>query len=166
MNLSVVVDVITAVAVSLGIILGLLQLRHYHLSREREAALFLLNSFQTVELFQGIWIIQELPNGLSKKDLEDKLGEETRLVYLVLSIWERIGILVFNHEILIDMVDDAYGDQIICSWHRLQKYVIDVRNDLQRETSFEWFQWLAEKLIAQEAATPPIPAYRAHRDWR
>ena len=166
MELSLIFDVLSAVAVILGILFGLLQLRHYHLSRTREADLFLLNSFQTGEFLLGIWIIQELPNGLTKKGIEDRLGEDIRSVYLVMSTWERIGLLVFNRELSIDMVDDAYRDQIIFSWHRLKQYVTDIREDLQRDTSFEWFQWLAERMISRDIAKPPIPAYHAFRDWK
>jgi hypothetical protein len=166
MELSVILDVITAVAVILGILFGLLQLRHYHVSRRREAALFLLNSFQTGEFFQGIWIIQELPNGLTKNEIEDRLGEEVRSIYLVMSTWERVGILIFNHEMSIDMVDDAYGGSITLSWQRLEKYVTDLRNDLQRDTQFEWFQWLAERMIEREKEEPPVPAHLAYRDWK
>lgn len=165
MDLSLILDIITVVAVILGILFGLVQLRHYHLSREREAALLLLNSFQTVEFFQGLWTIQELPKGLTKNQIEESVGEEIRLVYLVMSSWESIGILIFNREISIKMVDDAYGNSIIVSWQRLNQYVAGLRDDLQRDTSFEWFQWLAERMIEREKAQPPLPAYLAYRDW-
>jgi hypothetical protein len=166
MELSVILDVITAVAVILGILFGLLQLRHYHLARKREATLFLLNSFQTGEFLQGIWIIHKLPNELTKSEIEDRLREEIRFIYLVMSTWESIGILVFNHEIPIDIVVDAYGTSIIISWQRLEKYVTDLRTGLQRETPFGWFQWLAERMIDREKAEPPIPAHLAYRDWK
>ena len=165
MELSLFLDIITAVAVILGILFGLLQLRHYHLSRQREADLFLLNSFQTEEFFQGIWLIQQFPSGLTKQEIEDKLEDETKSVYLVMSTWERIGLLVFNHEISLDLVEEAHGDQIVISWQRLKKYVNDLRLELQRETSFEWFQWLAERTIDREETDPPMPAYLAHSNW-
>jgi hypothetical protein len=165
MELSVILELITSIAVTIGILFGLLQLRHYHLSRKREADLFLLNSFQTGELLQGIWIIQELPNELSKNEIEERLGEEIKYVYLVMSTWESIGILVFNREISIDMVVDAYRGPILFSWQRLEKYVIDLRSELELETRFEWFQWLAERMIDREKAKPPIPAYLAYHDW-
>lgn len=166
MELSLILDILSATAVILGIIFGLIQLRHYHLSREREAALYLLNSFQTAEFLNGIWIVQELPLGLTKNEIEDRLGEEIRLVYLVMSTWERIGILVFNREITLDMVDDAYCGPIIFSWERLEKFVTDIRKSLQRETPFEWFQWLAERMIEHEQRNPPVPAHLAYRDWK
>ena len=165
MELSLLLDLITAVAVVLGILFGLLQLRHYHMSREQEADLFLLNSFQTGEFFQGLHIIQELPNELTKSEIEDRVGDEIRLVYLVMSTWDSIGILVFKHEVSIDMVVDAYSGSIVISWQRLKTYVADLREDLQRQTSFEWFQWLAERTLERENDQPPTPAHLAYRDW-
>jgi hypothetical protein len=165
MDLAAIFEIITAAAVILGILFGLLQLRHYHLSRKREADLFLLNSFQTGEFLQGLWIIQELPNGLTKNEIEDRVGKEMRSVYLVMSTWERIGILVFKHEISIAMVDDAYSGPIIISWQRLEKYVTDLRKDLARERPLEWFQWLAERMMDREQTQPPVPAYLAYRNW-
>ena len=36
----------------------------------------------------------------------------------------------------------------------------------KRESAFEWFQWLAERLQERDAAAPLPPAYLAHRDWK
>jgi hypothetical protein len=166
MELSLIIDLITAVAVILGILFGLLQLRHYHLSREREAAALLLNSFRTRDFLRGIWVIQGLPHGLAKDEIEDRLGDEIGSVYHVMTTWESIGIQVFHREISIDLVDDAHSGPIILSWQRLERYVTELRDDLNRETLFEWFQWLAERMIDREKAVPPIPAHLAYRDWQ
>ena len=72
MELSQIFDIISTTAVIIGVIFGLLQLRQYHSSRKRESAIYLLNSFQTKEFIDGVWIIMGLPNGLSKKEI-DKL---------------------------------------------------------------------------------------------
>jgi hypothetical protein len=165
MEFSLILDLITAVAVVTGILFGLLQLRHYHLSRQQEADLFLLNSFHTGEFLHGIGHLQELPNGLTKQEIEERFGPEIRLVYVVLSTWERIGILVFNHEISFDMIEEAYGELISISWHRLEKYVTEIREEMQRERLFEWFQWLAERMLDRERSQTREPAYISYRNW-
>jgi hypothetical protein len=38
--------------------------------------------------------------------------------------------------------------------------------EANRDTVFEWFQWLAERMIEREGKTEPVPAHIAHRDWR
>jgi hypothetical protein len=63
-----------------------------------------------VEFSQGLRIIQELPKGLTKNQVEESVAEEIRLVYLVLSSWESIGILVHNREVSIKMVENTYKE--------------------------------------------------------
>ena len=166
MELSLILDIVTASAVFLGIVFGLLQLRHFHLSQEGEAALILLNSFRTGELFQGIWIIQDLPPGLPKEEVEARLGDEMKWIYLVMQTWEIIGALVFNREISIEIVAHAFGDPILLSWQRLGQFVTDLRVDLKRETTFEWFQWLTERIVVRAAGSTQRPAYIAYQDWK
>ncbi len=165
MQLSLIIDIISVSVLILGLVFGLIQLRQYRLSQNREASLHLLNSFQTTDFLHGIWIIQELPVGLSKKEIEERVGSDIRLILLVISNWESLGILVFNREITIEMVDDAYSGPISFSWQKLEKYITDMRNDLKLNTPFEWFQWLVDRMKEREKLNPPVPAYIAHRDW-
>ena len=164
MELSVFLELITATAVVLGILFGLLQLRHYHVSRKRESALHLLTSFQTAEFVQGTWLTLGLPDGLSTKEIEDRVGE-VHLIHLSMSTWESIGILVFNRETSLSMVHDAYGGLILISWKRLENYVVELRETLQSESLYEWFQWLAERMIDLEKAETQVPAYIGHCSW-
>jgi hypothetical protein len=52
------------------------------------------------------------------------------------------------------------------SWRKLHGYVEEDRHDLRRETVWEWFQWLAERMSEHEKQTPPVPAHIAHKDWK
>ena len=88
------------------------------------------------------------------------------LVLLVASIFESIGILVFQNEITMDMVDAVYSGPIDLAWKKLETYVSEVREAHQRETLFEWFQWLAERMRDRESSAPPVPAHIAHREWK
>ena len=165
MELPFILNLAATAAVIIGVVFGLTQLRHCHLSRERDSALFLLNSYQTSEYSQGIWTILSLPDGLTKQEIEERVGEEIGVVYLVMSTWESIGILVFHDELTMHMVDDAYSDPITLSWQKLALYVTGMREEHQRETLFEWFQWLAERLRDREKGRSPVPAYIAHKEW-
>jgi hypothetical protein len=33
-------------------------------------------------------------------------------------------------------------------------------------TLFEWFQWLAVRMLERESKAAVVPAYEAHRGWR
>jgi hypothetical protein len=165
MDLPFILDIVSTVAIIIAIAFGLLELRHYHLSRKRDSALHLLNTYQTVEFLQGIWTILSIPDGLTKVEIEQRVGDEIKAVYLVMSTWESIGILVFHNEATMGMVDDAYSGTITLSWQKLEGYVSGMRAEFQRETIFEWFQWLAERMIDRERSRRPVPAHIAHKDW-
>jgi hypothetical protein len=40
------------------------------------------------------------------------------------------------------------------------------RRITERDTVWEWFQWLAERMSEREKSVPPVPAHIAHRSWR
>jgi Domain of unknown function (DUF4760) len=165
MEISFLFDAVSTFAVVFGVVFGLIQLRQYRLSRKREASLFLLNSYQTKEFIEGLWIIQRLPDGLSRDEIENKLANDLDLIGLVMSTWETIGILLFNHEVTIEMIDDAFSGPILFSWLKLEGYVHGLREELNRETLFEWFQWLSDRMKEREGLKTPVPAYIAYQDW-
>jgi hypothetical protein len=37
---------------------------------------------------------------------------------------------------------------------------------MERNTVWEWFQWLAERMKEREEGVPPVPAHIAHQSWR
>lgn len=166
MDLPFILDIISTAAILIAIGFGLLELRHYHLSRKRDSALYILNSYQTVEFLHGTWTILSIPDGLTKEQIEQRVGDEIKDVYLVMSTWERIGILVFHKEVSMDLVDDAYSGTITISWQKLEGYVSGMRKEFQRETIFEWFQWLAGRMREREGNRPPVPAHIAHKEWK
>jgi hypothetical protein len=166
MDLSSLIQIISSLAMTLGIVFGILNLKNFQASRKREAAILMLNSFQTMEFVRGLLYIFDLPDNAANEDLESLPEEKFMTIYLVLGTWERLGILVHRNEIPIDLVDDAFSGPIIQSWVKLGGYVAAFRARMQRETGFEWFQWLAERMLEREQHGSAVPAYVAHRDWK
>ena len=85
---------------------------------------------------------------------------------MLLGTWERLGILVFRREIDMSMVEDAYSGPILLSWSKLENYVNEVRVSWNRESAFEWFQWLAERVGERDEKLQPLPAYVTHKNWK
>lgn len=86
-------------------------------------------------------------------------------MFLVGLTWESLGVLVFRREITMDLIDDFFSGAIVLSWRKLHAYVEEDRRTLDRETVWEWFQWLAERVAEREREVNPVPAHLAHRDW-
>ena len=166
MDLSNIIQVVSTVAMTLGILFGVLNLRNFQAMRKREAAILMLNSFQTMEFVRGLLYVFDLPDSATNEDMDNLPEEKYMAIYLVLGTWERLGILVFRNEISVDLVDDAFSGPIIQSWIKLGKYVESFRVRMNRETGFEWFQWLAERMMERERHGSTIPAYVAHKNWK
>jgi hypothetical protein len=165
MQLSLVFQIISTSAVILGIIFGILNLRNFQKMRKREAAILMLNSFQTTEFVRGLLLMFSLPDEVSKTDIDALPKDDYLALYVLLGTWERLGILVYRNEISLDLVEDAFSGTILSSWQKLQAFIIQFRADVQRETGFEWFQWLAERVKEHEPINS-IPAYIAHKNWK
>lgn len=166
MDFSVIIQIVSTIAMTLGIVFGIINLRNFQASRRREAAILMLNSFQTMDFVRGLLYIFDLPNAATDEDLEKLPEDKFMMIYLVLGTWERLGILVFRNEIAIDLVDDAFSGPIIQSWIKLGKFVEAFRARVNRETGFEWFQWLAERMMEREQHGSAVPAYVAYRNWK
>ncbi|MGD8850666.1 MAG: DUF4760 domain-containing protein [Anaerolineales bacterium] len=166
MQSAFVFDIIRTLAVVMGIFFGLIQLRQYRISRKRESTLYLVKSMQTKEFVSGLWIIQGLRDGITKLQLEQEMGDKLESIIFVMSMWETIGILLFHHEITIELVDEAFSGPIIFSWQKLERYIHDFREETGRETHFEWFQWLSDRMKEREGLRSRVPAYASIGDWQ
>ena len=166
MELTTIFDVIKTISVVIGILYGIIQLRQYQSDRRRESALLVLNSFQTPNFMRGLMEVVQMPDGLDMRGVRDHLGDNLEVAMSVLLTFERIGVLVFQGELTLDIVDDALSGPIMISWQKLAETVEEIRTAQNRETSFEWYQWLAERMAEREKKTPPVPAYKEHADWK
>jgi hypothetical protein len=166
MSFSDMMQLAQTVLIALAGGLALLQLRHSQQSRDREAALQLLRSFQTPEFARGMQLVFEMPDGLDKAALEAYVGDRMGELYTVLTTLESIGILLHRRELSIDMVDDFFSGVIVLAGRRCARYFEEVRRETGRQTIGEWVQWLAEQFIAREGQRAVVPAHIAYRDWR
>lgn len=166
MSLEAWFQLIETVAVVIAVGFAILQVRQYRQDKNREAALILLNSFQTPAFAKALTLVYALPDGLSKEQIEDRLAEDFHLVYALMTTWESLGVLIHRREMSIDLVDDFFSGPITVSWRKLHAQVLGEREALRRDTVGEWFQWLAERFAERESSLPPVPAHIAHRNWK
>ncbi len=166
MDLELLLQAVQTAAVVAGIGFAVYETRRYREERNREAAFELLHAFQTPEFARALVLLYRLPDGLPKREIEQRLGEDVYLVNALAGTWESLGILVHKGEIPLDLVDDFFSGPIVVSWRKMQGYYLDERRDTGRETIAEWTQWLAERFEAREGNAAPLPAHVQFRDWR
>lgn len=166
MDLALISQLISTSAVVLGIIFGILNLWNFQRMRKRESAILILNSFQTNDFVRGLLLVFSLPDGIEKDEFDRLPKDDYLAIYLLLGTWERLGILVYRNEIPLELVDDAFSGPILISWQKLNGFIQQFRVEVNRETGFEWFQWLAERMMERERTASAIPAYIAHKKWK
>ena len=157
---------IEAIAVVFALGFAIVQVRQYRRERHREAALELLHSFQTPTFARAINITYKLPDGLTKSEIEQAVGDELHLLYAMTTTWESLGILVYRGEIELQLIDDFFSGVILISWRKIGGLMIGEREEMGRETIGEWFEWLKDRLEEAESKEPPVPAHIAHKDWK
>lgn len=165
MEINTVLGLISTFAIVVGLFFAGVQLRQLNKQRIREYALQLLHSFQTLEFQNAAMIVFELPEGLTKKEIEERLGNKLTTVLSMLGILESLGILIYRREIDINLVEDFISGLIIHAGRKFKNFVKEMREITDRETYFEWFQWMFEQIEKRESKTPAKPAYIEFRDW-
>ena len=168
MALGDLLNLVSTFTLVVGVVFGLVQLQHFRARRRREAMLALATSYQTPAFVHAMRVALDpaIPDGLGRAELEARLGPEIDSVWLLLSTWESLGVLVCRREIELAVVDDLFSGVLQLCRHKFAVYVEELRADLGRDTYFEWFQWLAERFMERERLAPPVPGHVAHRAWR
>lgn len=159
MSLTEIASLAEASAVIFAVVFGVAQFRQHRTQRRREASFALMQSLQTREMLRALSLLDSLAENLSKSELEEKLGDDVLDLHLLLGTWEGLGILVFHGEVTLDLVDDFYSGPIVQSWRKLGRLVEDIRKQTNRDTRWEYFQWLSQRMIDREAKHAPIPVY-------
>jgi hypothetical protein len=167
MDWSIAANLVNAAAVAVGVVFAATQIRDYRKQRRRESMLELIRSFQNPAFARSLHRINSLPDDADLQTIHETLGLDAMDdVFLVGLTWESLGVLVYRGEITIELVEAFYSGMLTVTWRKLHRFAEQDRQRLQRQTVWEWFQWLAERMNEHEAKAPVIPAYVAKRNWR
>lgn len=101
------------------------------------AATRLLNTCQSTEFFSGLTRVSDLDKGMTKAEIDGVFDHHLELLYLVMSTWESIGILLYNREISIGLVDKSHSVSFLQSRLKLEGDIREVRDEMDRHTMFE-----------------------------
>ena len=151
--------IISTVILIMGVGFTVVQLRHMRATKERGATLELVHRLQTTEFARSMRMLFDIHGNSTKVQISGIVQNDPGLIYELLATWESLGIMVYRREMSLGMVDDFFSGPILISWAVLEEFVYEERRKLKRDTTWEWFQWLAERMQEQEQEKPPVPAY-------
>ncbi|MDP4223552.1 MAG: hypothetical protein Q8868_09585 [Bacteroidota bacterium] len=166
MDINSIFSLISTFAIIVGLFFAGVQLRILNKQREGEASTQLLHSFQTPEFHEAVSILVDLPENLSKKEIEERLGDKMTCMRVLFGTFESLGILIFRREININLVEDFFSGVIILVGKKFKNYINEVREISSRPTYYEWMQWMYEQFEKRESKTPAVPAYIEYRSWK
>ena len=146
-NLIAVVEVFTAIAVVIGIVFGLVELRQAMRNRRDHAAVDIVRTVQTQEVRQAVRKIFDLPLDADPKLIRND-PEILAAALAVDSACEMWGCMVFEGVVDHQVLDRMVGGWVRGTWMRLRAWVESERSETQNVNVGEWWQWLYELLEA------------------
>ena len=166
LDIGAIANVATAAAVITGLVFGIIEIRNNRREREERAAYEVVHAIMTPEWIRSIVLVQSIDDRLTPEQLEANLALRDA-VHSVGIIAEGLGYAVYKRIVPLRVVDELLGGSIQVGWRKIKAYVEYERARSGSQKSWEWFQWLAERL--QETRSPTnlqLGAHEVYKSWR
>jgi hypothetical protein len=158
-------EILGALIVIGGLVFAIMQMRNFRQQRREMAAIELFRFFGNTDFNTAYEKILKLPGGLSNEEIEVRHPGLEHSAMLICTTMENIGVMTYRRIVPFLVVDNLIGTSTVILWHKLERWVYDLREELGSEHAFEWFQWLAERL--EELSDPDEkPAFVEHKAWK
>jgi hypothetical protein len=96
MDIPLALNIATTVAVVGGVIFGAWQIRVAAKARTTQVSLQLIEMLYSRDLMEGLSALNDLPEGLSWRELPIQLGDRWTAVFTLINTLDGLGILVFG----------------------------------------------------------------------
>jgi peroxiredoxin family protein len=139
--------IIAAFGVIVGVVFTVLELRNLTKQRQTDLVIRLYSTMGSSN-FQEVWEKTRDRQYESFKNYVTKYGlkEATQIGIF----FEGIGVLLHRKLIDIDLVDDLFTAPVKIFWERMKPLVIDYRKERNRQTMFEWSEYLYNEMQKRE----------------
>ncbi len=165
-TLANIAEVLGATTIVGGAAFALMQVREFRAQRRQAVAVEMVRTFQSAEMVRAINLVKELPAGLSADEIRARGPECEDAVLTIALTSETIAILVHDRLASYRMLRDLSGGMLVSTYHKVETWMRDVREQQSQPSWGEWYQWLVEQLERDSADKESNPAYLARRDWR
>jgi hypothetical protein len=164
MDVNTVANLVTTIAVVIGVGFGLVEVRRAARDRRDRAAVEVVRSVQTQDIQRAVGLIMNLPDDADPELIrrDPALLDAAMLVYFAC---EMFGTFVFEGVVELHTLDRMVGGWVRSTWLRLRKWIIAERMANRNVNEGEWWQWLYERLEAQPDPGKALGAHVAYRNW-
>jgi hypothetical protein len=162
MDLALLLNLVTTLAVVAGVFFGLVELRRGARDRRDLAAVDIVRTVQTQEVRRAVQRIYTLSDDF---DPEIVRGDAALLddALAVDSACEMWGSMVFEGVVDLHLLDRMVGGWVRGTWRRLRTWIEAERVANRSPNMGEWWQWLYERLEANPAPGKAVGAHVAFR---
>ena len=167
MEMGTIANIATALAVLVGVVFGVVEMRRTRRDREERAAFAAIRAFMTPEWMASSTIVQSIPKGTSAAQIESD-PRTLEACLKIATIMEGIGYSVYSRIVPLSVAADLIGGIAVVAWRNFRPYVEVERERMGTQKSWEWFQWLAEQIERHSVSKTnlAVGAQTVYRDWR
>jgi hypothetical protein len=155
-------NIITTVAVVVGVGFGMIELRQALRARADVAAAQIVRGVQTQEIRRAVQRVLALPNDVDPAVIraDPTLIADALAIDSACEMW---GSLVYERIVELHMLDRMVGGWVRGTWMRLRAWVNAERVDNRSPNVAEWWEWLYDMLMD---SPDPGKAAGAHSSYK
>lgn len=165
-TLANVAEIFGALLVVVGVIFGLLEIRHYRQQRQETASMEIMRAFQSSDFTRALRLVMDFEQECQQCRDEDMPQELQDAAMLVSTTLEAVGLMAYQRIVPFRLVQQLMGGTIQACWCVLSPHTEMLREELRRPSIHEWFQWLAERLTEYPEYRDEEGAYLKYRHWK
>lgn len=165
-NVANIAEIFGALLVIIGVIFGLIEIRHYRQQRQEAAAMEIIRAFQSNDFTRALRLVMDYEQEC-RRCQENSMPEELQnAAMLVSTTLEAVGLMVYQRIVPFHLVQQLMGGTIQAHWRVLRSHTEWLREKLSRPSLHEWFQWLSERLDEFPEYRDEEGAYSKYRHWQ
>jgi hypothetical protein len=159
-------EIFGALLVVSGVLFGLMEIRHYRQQRQETASMEIMRAFQNQKFTSALRMVMEFERECQRCHEESISQELQDAAMLVSTTLEAVGLMVYQRIVPFRLVQQLMGGVIQASWRVLRPHTEWLRENLNRPSIHEWFQWLSERLDEHPEYRDEEGAYLKYVNWK
>ena len=144
-----------SLAVVIGVIIGLLQLRSQNRLRQVDIVMRLYSSFEQEEFARHYLRLARWKYKTYRAYRKRHSSEDSVSFFVVGTFFEGLGLLLKRNLAPIALLDDLLSGPILEMWPKVRPIVLGIREELHQPARFEWFEFLYERMNARMGHLKP-----------
>ena len=130
-------EILGAIVVIGGLVFAIIQMRSLRQQRREMAAIELFRSFGNANFNKAYETVLGLPEGLSRAELVSREPTANSCATLICTTMENIGVMTYQRIVPFQVVHNLMGTSAVLLWRRLEKWVVELRQDLGNPEAFD-----------------------------